>query len=142
MIPYKTVLIAGLVAGSLAIAAALAQDNKGGADEWVAPARAAKKKNPVETNEASLAKGKAVWAKECASCHGEKGKGDGPAVKDLEKKPEDLSAKQTIEQSDGALFWKITEGRKPMASYDKTLSEEDRWHVINYMRSITGKAAK
>lgn len=136
------VLIAGIVAGTLAIAAALAQDNTGGADEWVAPTRAAKKKNPVEANEASLAKGKTVWAKECASCHGDKGKGDGPAVKDLEKKPGDLTIAKVLDQTDGALFWKITEGRKPMATYEKTLSEEDRWHVINYMRTLAPKPAK
>ena len=134
-----SLLIVG-VAAALFLGAALAQDKPG--DEWVAPARAAKKKNPIEANEASLAKGKAVYVKECASCHGDKGKGDGPAIKDLEKKPEDLSAKKTVEQSDGALFWKITEGRKPMASYEKTLSEEDRWHVINYTRSITAKPTK
>lgn len=135
-------IIAGLVAGSLAITAALAQDAKGGDEEWVAPARAAKKKNPIEASEASFAKGKVVWSKECASCHGDKGKGDGPAVKDLEKKPGDITSAKTQEQSDGALFWKITEGRKPMASYAQTLSEEDRWHVINYLRTLAPKTEK
>lgn len=142
MKPKTSLLIAGLVVGSLAIAAALAQDSTGGTNEWVAPARAAKKKNPIEVNEASLVKGKAVYVKECASCHGDKGKGDGPAVKDLEKKPGDMTSTKTQEQSDGALFWKITEGNKPMASYDKTLSEEDRWHVINYLRTLAPKKDK
>lgn len=142
MKPKTSLLIAGLVVGSLAIAAALAQDSTGGTNEWVAPVRAAKKKNPIEVNEASLVKGKAVYVKECASCHGDKGKGDGPAVKDLEKKPGDMTSTKTQEQSDGALFWKITEGNKPMASYDKTLSEEDRWHVINYLRTLAPKKDK
>jgi len=137
-----SLLFAGVLGTALVFGAALAQDAKPGADEWVAPARAAKKKNPVETNEASLAKGKAVWVKECASCHGDKGKGDGPAVKDLEKKPEDLTLPKTLNQTDGALFWKLTEGRKPMASYEKTLSEEDRWHVINYTRTLAPKPSK
>ena len=132
-------LVAGLVAGSLAVTAALAQDSTGATNEWVAPARAAKKKNPVEVNEASLAKGKAVYVKECASCHGDTGKGDGPAAKGLEKKPGDLASTKTLGQSDGALFWKITEGNKPMATYEKTLTEEDRWHVINYMRTLAPK---
>ena len=132
-------LVASLVAGSLAIAAALAQDSTGATNEWVAPARAAKKKNPVEVNEASLAKGKVLYVKECLSCHGPAGKGDGPAVKDLEKKPGDLSAKKVLDQSDGAVFWKLTEGLKPMPSYEKTFSEEDRWNVINYMRTLAPK---
>lgn len=134
-----SLLITG-AAAALFLGAALAQDKPG--DEWVAPARAAKKKNPIEANETSLAKGKTVWAKECASCHGDKGKGDGPAVKDLEKRPEDLTLPKTLNQTDGALFWKLTEGRKPMASYEKTLSEEDRWHVINYLRTLAPKPAK
>ena len=135
-----SLLIAGFAAAALFLGAAVAQDKPG--DEWVAPARAAKKKNPIEATEASLAKGKTVWTKECASCHGDKGKGDGPAVKDLEKKPEDLTLPKTLNQTDGALFWKITEGRKPMASYAQTLNEEDRWHVINYMRALAPKPAK
>jgi mono/diheme cytochrome c family protein len=137
-----SLLIVGMVASGLAIAAALAQESKSGGEEWVAPARAAKKKNPIEANEASFAKGKTVYLQECLSCHGPTGKGDGPAVKDLEKKPEALTLPKTLNQTDGALFWKITGGRKPMASYENTLSEEDRWHVINYMRSLASKENK
>lgn len=135
-------LVAGLIAGGLTITVTLAQDAKRGADEWTAPARAAKKKNPIAPEAGSLEKGKAVYVKECASCHGDGGKGDGSAVKDLEKKPYDLTLAKTLDQSDGALFWKITEGNKPMASYEKTLSEEDRWNVINYLRTLATKPAK
>lgn len=134
-----SLLIATVLGGALVLAGALAQDTKTGANEWIAPVRAAKKKNPIAVDDASRAKGKAVYVKECVSCHGNSGKGDGPAVKDLEKKPGDLISTKTQKQSDGALFWKITEGNKPMASYDKTLSEEDRWHVINYLRTLAPK---
>jgi len=110
------------------------------ADEpWVAPARAAKRKNPITADDASLAKGKALYTKECLSCHGEKGKGDGPAVKDLEKKPGDLSDPKLWEQSDGALFFKLTEGRKPMPSMEQAFTEEQRWQVINYVRTFAPK---
>lgn len=135
------ILLATAMTAALA-AIAVAQDTKPGADEWVAPSRAARKKNPIEANDASIAQGKVVYVKECASCHGDKGKGDGPAVKDLEKKPGDLTSAKAQKQSDGALFWKITEGNKPMASYEKTLSEEDRWHVINYLRTLATKPSK
>ena len=105
-------------------------------EPWVAPARAARKKNPVPSDDASIAAGKAVYTKECQQCHGEKGKGDGPASKDLTIKPHDLSADVVAKQTDGALFWKLTEGRKPMPQYDKTLSETERWQVINYVRTL------
>jgi mono/diheme cytochrome c family protein len=103
---------------------------------WEAPSRAAKKKNPVAPDDASLAAGKAVYVKECLQCHGDKGKGDGPASKDLNPKPHNLCDDVVGKQTDGALFWKLTEGRKPMPSYDKTLSETERWQVINYVRGL------
>lgn len=109
--------------------------DSGGAQEWKAPARAARKKNPIPADEKSLAAGRAVYVKECLSCHGETGAGDGPAAKDLNPKPRDLRTPAMWEQTDGSLFWKLTEGKKPMPAYEKLLSEDDRWHVINYTRS-------
>jgi mono/diheme cytochrome c family protein len=103
------------------------------AEEWKAPARAAAKKNPVAADAISVGRGKAVYTAECASCHGNSGRGDGPAAKDLEKSAKDMT--KLGGQSDGALFWKITEGKKPMASYAK-LSEQQRWDVVNYMRTL------
>ena len=43
------------------------------------------------------------------------------------------------EESDGALFWKITVGKKPMPGYGTRLSPADRWNVINYLRSFARK---
>ena len=127
------------VASITALAAiALAQD-KPATEEWVAPARAAKKKNPVEANDASIARGKELYAAECLSCHGTTGKGDGPGIKDLEKKPEDLSLPKTQDQSDGALFWKISEGRKPMPAMTEKWNENQRWDVVNYIRTFKKK---
>ena len=106
------------------------------APAWEAPARAAAKKNPVATDADSLAAGKKVYASNCLACHGEKGKGDGPASAAVNPKPHDLAEEVVKKQSDGALFWKLTEGKTPMPAYDKTLSETDRWQVINYVRTI------
>jgi len=103
------------------------------AEVWKAPARADAKKNPVAADAVSVGRGKAVYTAECASCHGNSGKGDGPSAKDLEKSAGDMTKLRG--QSDGALFWKITEGKKPMASYAK-LSEQQRWDVVNYMRTL------
>ena len=54
---------------------------------------------------------------------------DGAAAKDLQVKPHDLGAAKVVEQPDGALFWKITEGRKPMPSFEKLIGENERWQV-------------
>jgi mono/diheme cytochrome c family protein len=109
--------------------------------EWKAPARAAKKKNPVPADDASVAAGKIGYQKECLSCHGDTGKGNGPAAANLEVKPGDLSDPKLWAQTDGELFWKITEGKKPMPSYNKLFSDEQRWQIVNYVRTFAPKPA-
>jgi len=109
-------------------------------DEWKAPARQAKRSNPIASDDASIAAGKILYEQQCQSCHGKGGKGDGPAAKDLPKKCGDLSDPKLWSQTDGALFWKITEGRTPMPGYEKLLTDEnDRWKVINYIRTLAPK---
>lgn len=107
------------------------------AQEWTAPERASKRSNPVPTSPAVLTKGKAIYLKHCDSCHGTSGDGDGPKAKDLSKKPAAL-ASGIKGQSDGALFWKITEGKKPMPSFDTDLSPDQVWQVIDYLRTLQG----
>jgi mono/diheme cytochrome c family protein len=105
-------------------------------EEWKAPARAAKKQNPVAVNADSIAAGKKVFVANCLACHGATGKGDGPAAAACTPRPKDLSDPKITSQTDGELFWKITEGKKPMPTYDKLLSETDRWSAINYLRTL------
>jgi mono/diheme cytochrome c family protein len=105
-------------------------------EPWNAPESAAQTKNPLGSSADSVAKGRKLYAERCADCHGKKGRGDGGGGADLERKPTDLtSSVQT--QSDGALFWKISEGRRPMPAYGGKLSEEQRWQVIRFLRSLS-----
>ncbi len=106
------------------------------AAKWTAPAEADKKKNPVASDATSIAAGKDIYTKNCASCHGKKGKGDGPKSADLDKVPNDFSKSDFTKQTDGAIFWKISEGKKPMPSFKKDLTDEQRWSVINYIRTF------
>lgn len=125
--------------GLVAVNAAADDAANKAAEPWVAPARAAKKKNPIPAEKESIAAGKKVYEKECLSCHGKAGKGDGPAAKDLEKSAGDLSKPEMWQQTDGALYWKLTEGKKPMPTYEKLLKEDERWHVVNFMRTLAPK---
>jgi mono/diheme cytochrome c family protein len=102
---------------------------------WKAPDRAARKKNPIPTSEQSLKMGKQFYARECQDCHGATGKGNGPAAKDMDDIP-DLALPRIQKQTDGELFYKITTGRKPMPAAEKSLTEEQRWHVVNYIRGM------
>ena len=108
-------------------------------EKWVAPAAEAGKKNPVSVNDSSIALGQKIYLQRCAECHGKTGKGDGPDAADLGIHPAKLSDAAVQGQTDGALFWKVTVGKKPMPSYRTRLSPADRWNVINYLRTLARK---
>jgi mono/diheme cytochrome c family protein len=108
---------------------------------WTAPKEAVDKQNPVVPSGTVLSEAKAIYTANCGPCHGEKGKGDGPAAQALNPKPADHTSTVVQSESDGSLFWKVSEGRNPMPSYKKVLSELQRWELICYIRSL-GRPAK
>lgn len=109
--------------------------------DWNAPASEVAKKNPVPADAKSIAEGKRLYEMNCASCHGKTGKGDGEAAKAFTVSPGDLTNADKIgRESDGALFWKITVGHPPMPPFVKMLSEQQRWQVVNYMRTLSPKS--
>ena len=117
-----------------------AEEQSGGmAEDWEAPARATRVGNPVAADQKSIAAGKATFQGQCLACHGSMGKGNGPAAIALERPPSDLSMPMMWKHSDGALFWKITEGRRPMPSFEKLLTADERWQVVNYIRTLAAQ---
>jgi|SRR5215472_8575312 len=132
----KAIITALLIAVGLLFRGAAAA-NPVSEKKWQAPATAATKKNPVAGSQTSVGEGKKLYTKHCASCHGPSGDGDGSAAADLGIHPAKLS--ESGSQSDGALFWKITTGKKPMPGYGAKLSETDRWNLINYLRTLSEK---
>ena len=107
--------------------------------KWDAPALQAQRKNPIIANETSFEAGRKIYFKRCAPCHGNSGNGDGPDAADLGIHPAKLSDPKIRGESDGALFWKISVGKKPMPDYGSRLSATDRWNAVNFVRSLTGK---
>jgi mono/diheme cytochrome c family protein len=110
--------------------------------QWKAPAAEAERKNPLAAESRSVSAGKTTYAHDCQSCHGQAGKGDGKEGMDLSPRPADLSSRDVLGQTDGELFWKITTGRKPMPSFRKSLTDEQRWELVNFMRTLSAPAAK
>lgn len=119
------VLVAGLVLGEVALAQT----------PWVAPAIEKEKKNPLPADEKTIAQGEKVAKANCVPCHGATGKGDGAAAAALNPKPADWTSSRVREETDGELFWKISNGRGAMPPW-KHLPENDRWAVVRYIRSL------
>ena len=104
---------------------------------WVVPDKYVKMKNPVASNAESLKNGKELWIKNCQSCHGKTGHGDGTKAAQLKTEPGNFSLPDTQKQPDGSLFYKISEGREDMPSFKKKIpDEEDIWSLVNYVRTL------
>jgi mono/diheme cytochrome c family protein len=112
------------------------QDQKKAAP-WEIPSKYEKMENPY-ADDADLTKtGKMLYAKHCKSCHGNAGLGDGPKAKQLETFPGDFSSAAFQAESDGALYYKSFVGRDEMPNYEKKIiDDEDRWAIINYLRTL------
>jgi len=103
---------------------------------WVVPAKYQTMKNPTDPK-VDLAIGKSLYSKHCKSCHGSEGYGDGTKANDMKGDLGDFSTKTFQAQSDGALFYKASFGRDDMPAFNKKMPlDEDRWLVVNYMRTL------
>ena len=98
--------------------------------------------NPVPGDEASIVRGKELFAIHCQMCHGQTGEGTGPVAAFLIKfKPANLTTDIVQAKSDGSIFMTITnglDGRMPPLNENLTVSE--RWDVVNFVRTL--KAAE
>ena len=130
-----------LVLGILAAGRIAAQD-AAAPPPWVAPDDAKKVKNPVPATQETLAAAEQLFQDNCVLCHGEKGLGDGPGAKTIKVKPANFTdPKLQASETDGGLFWKMSNGRGPMPAWKDELSDKERWELVNYIRKL-GKDAK
>ena len=88
-----------------------------------------------DSSEARSEKGKKIFIKHCAGCHGVAGKGDG--YKLLGPDPANLTAPTTKKKSDVALLKTIHEGKSIMPSWKVRLSEQDSRDVLSYIRTLS-----
>ncbi len=103
---------------------------------WEAPKWADTLRNPLKNNLEATAAGKIIYNKLCVVCHGDKGKGDGPAGIALTPRPADHTSAHVQSMSDGALYWIITNGKAPMPTYKLVLKENERWQLVNYIHDL------
>lgn len=89
----------------------------------------------ADPSQARIEKGKKVFVKHCAGCHGAEGKGDG--YKLLGADPANLTASATKKKSDALLLNTIHEGKSSMPSWKVRLSEQDSRDVLAYIRTLS-----
>jgi len=93
--------------------------------------------NPIETSADSVLRGKNLFENYCTTCHGLSGNGQGPAAHGITTFPRQLWVwNGTDSSTDGYLFWFITNGRNEMPPWGLILSENNRWDVINYIKTL------
>jgi mono/diheme cytochrome c family protein len=103
---------------------------------WVVPDNFKTMKNPVAKSDVSTKAGLAVFTKNCASCHGKTGLGDGVKARALKNFPGDFSKPAFQNLTDGEIFYKTKTGRDEMPKYEGKLSDDDIWNTVNYLRTL------
>ena len=103
---------------------------------WDIPAKYKDMKSEVKTSDASVKSGEAVYKKNCASCHGKTGLGDGPKAKTLETFSGNFSSAEYQKETDGTIFYQIKFGRDEMPKYDKKLEDTEMWDIVNFIRTL------
>ena len=132
----KKLLISSLVA---LISVSLFNLNVSGQTQpkpWDVPANFKTMKNPVAKGDVSNKAGMALYNKNCASCHGKAGLGDGVKARALKDFPGDFSGAFYQDQTDGEHFYKTKTGRGEMPKYEGKISDDDIWNIVNYMRTF------
>lgn len=125
----RALLLAALLAGAA---------DAGGGEDWVAPSADRGRANPLAASPEALRKGRALFQRHCTVCHGQRGKGDGPAGADARDLTDPaVQARLT----DGEIFWKIGNGRKKddemaMPAFARQIPAQDRWRLVLFVRSL------
>ena len=97
---------------------------------------AAKRPNLVRVTPESVAAGQRLFTIYCTPCHGPEGKGDGPVSLKFVPPPDLTHPSIQKGRSDGYMQHVIGAGGAVMPAYGEALSPEERWHVVNFLRSL------
>ncbi|MGZ5280692.1 MAG: c-type cytochrome [Bacteroidia bacterium] len=98
-------------------------------------------KNPLVANAVSMAEGKRLYETYCWQCHGMESSPKGSIVAAGKYPPPtwDFERKSLLKNlSDGKMFHSITYGRNLMGPHGPIVSPEQRWMIINYLKTING----
>jgi mono/diheme cytochrome c family protein len=109
----------------------------------VIPQEEMKRENPIKPTEGSIADGKKLFGYQCAMCHGEKGDGKTELAETMKLKMKDWSSPDTLKDfTDGTLNYVIEKGKGPMPGQEGRMKAEQKWNLVNYIRSLAKKPAE
>ena len=86
-----------------------------------------------------LAEGRMLYERNCASCHGISGMGDGPAGRGMNPPPQALGDAATMRDVTPALMYRVASvgiAGTPMVGYAGSLTPEQRWNIVAYLVSL------
>jgi len=133
----KNTLFATLVFGIVSISNAdMGNMPSHGVGHWESPEWAKSVVNPIDAVHHSINKGRDVFVKNCVTCHGENADGKGVLAKSLNPKPTNLVLMSSM-HTDGDFKYKIDTGRGAMPPWKDVLNENDIWHLVNYIQSLS-----
>jgi mono/diheme cytochrome c family protein len=132
----SSIALAGCVSGDPHNDVHGAGDMHSQESHWMAPSAEAGRTNPIVANVASIEMGKSLFQQNCASCHGINADGTGMAGMMLNPKPANLRV-MSGQHPDGDFAWKIREGRGAMPSWKSQLSDDQVWHLVNYIQNLS-----
>ena len=115
--------------------------------DWIAPAADKAKPAAVPVTPEGIERGHKLYAKHCETCHGAKGKGDGPLARlhaqRTARPPYDLTLPEVQSfLTDGEIFWKVSVGYRKgekviMPAFANLVpAEEDRWRIVQFVRTL------
>jgi mono/diheme cytochrome c family protein len=109
--------------------------------QWQAPAEAASLTNPVKDRANAAQIGRELYLQRCSDCHGREGKGNGYMSALLKRDgkritPTNLASQMVQANTDGELFWKITNGKSPMPASRVRFDDEQRWYIVTFLRTL------
>ena len=105
---------------------------------WTVPAKYKSMKSSVKAGDPSInSVGKDLYNKNCKSCHGAKGLGDGPKAAGLKTSTGDFSSAKFQANTDADIYYMSFVGRDEMPNFEKKITyEADRWAVVGFIRTL------
>ncbi|MFN0123174.1 MAG: c-type cytochrome [Blastocatellia bacterium] len=104
--------------------------------QWQAPAEYRDMKNPVASGPKAAAIGKENYSQVCSFCHGDEGLGNGPQANLKGKQATNLTSEMVQANTDGELFYKVSNARLPHPKLQARFTDEQRWYIVSFLRTM------